>query len=286
MTQQVSNNFLTEFDTLIKHEGGLKKPLLITHARQRRGNAKTFTFNRMGHMVAVEAPADASDIPLQNVQQDNVTVQVTDIFATAFSAERDLDKISYDERKELAMAAAAASANEQDQRFINALVAGKSATVSAGSTGTNWTLADFVGLVQDVRAKNIDGKLYYAVHPSSLEKALTTTEVASADFNVTKALATGELPGYMGVTFLQIGDLVTASGQTGLPKSGDDRSNFLFSDQAMGWAMSRENKTIADWLPTKQGWMVGTTYSAGAVAIGSFTAGREGIYEHLVDEAA
>jgi len=289
MADDVVNNFLTIFDTLVKHEGGVKTPKLILHARQRRGNGKTFTFNRMGHMVAGIAPADGSDIPLQNVEQDNVTVSVQDLYAVALSKERDLNKISYDERRELAMAAAAASANEQDQRFINALVAGKSATISAGATNRNWTLADFVDLVQEVKSKNISGNLYYAVHPKSLAAALRTTEVASADYNVTRALAMGDLPAYMGVTFIQIGDLVTADNPDGgLPQGGtgnNDRSNFLFSDEAMGWAMSQEVKTVVDWLPGKQGWMVGQHYSAAAVAIGSFTAGREGIYEHIVDEA-
>lgn len=290
MTQTASNNFITEFDSLVKHDAQQTNPRLPVFCRIRRGNALTFTFNRMSTMLMQEHTG-TDDLLFQNVNQDNVTVNVKDYVGYTLSSEFDLDKLSYDERRELAMAAKMAYSDHVDQLIINELDAGKSATISRGGDASTWLLDDFVSLVNDIRQQAIPGtNLYYVCSYTTFGKMQQVAEVASSDFTSQKPLESGIMGTYMGVNIIPVPDLVTDIGN-GLPfDSGTNvRTNFIVQGGptgAIGWATSRELTPRIEWLPTKDAWKVGLKYSAAPKAIGSLTTGREGIYAHFVDEAA
>jgi hypothetical protein len=281
----IENLFVTEFDSMVKHEYGTQESKLEGLGRVRRGNAETYKFNRMGTMIAQEYGSGA--LQFQNTTFGKVSVTVKDYYAYELAEQRDLNKLITDERRDLAVSSAQAAANRKDQIIIDALDAGKSAA-SFGADGRSWTLEDFVQMAQFMTAKGIPTTdRYYVCHPTTLGKAFLLEQVGSADYNTIKALSTGELDTYLGFKFIQIGDMENLQG---LPfnSSTNVRTNFAFHGGikgSLGVAMSSQQKSVVEWLPTYDAWKVGINFSCGAVAIGSQEAGREGIYAHLVDEA-
>jgi hypothetical protein len=288
----LQQQFATEFDTLTKLDATQVESKLRKICRVRNIQAKTATFNRMGTMRAYERII-GSPIQTQDVAQSNVTVSVVDLDVATEIGDVDLDKVVYDVKMELAQQANRAMQNRLDQIIINAINTGASTTVSVGADGTNWTLANMATLATEIDSRNFVGqKRYFVVHPKSINKAIRTPEVSSSDYSTLMALMgnTGDLNGktYLGFEFLVIGDLDTT--ERGLPYvSGTGvRSNFAVVGEgagaAVGLAFSRDIRSKVEWLPERQSWMILSTMSVGAVAIGSTEAGKEGIYKYSIDE--
>jgi len=116
---------------------------------------------------------------------------------------------------------------------------------------------------------------FFLITPGGLEQLLGATEVTSIDYNNVKALVQGEVDTFMGFKFVMIADCEAndatgALAKTGLPKdatSPGKRLGFAFHKSAVGYGVSIDKTTHADWVANKAAFLIQTHLLAGAVAI-------------------
>lgn len=265
MSTSASVNFKTEFDPLVKqaYQG---QSLLMGKVRTRTNvNAKTYSFPKLGKGTASLRIPQTDVVPM-NIVHTAVTCTLVDWDASDYSAVEDLDKLAFDEKRELVMSVSKAIGRRADQIIIDAMAASAFATQVSTSLGTG----TFLNLEKIMRAKRLmdangvpPEDRVLAVNAIALENALQETEIASGDYNVVKALAAGELKKYAGFEFIMIEDRA----EGGLGISGTTRKCQAFHKDAVGFAMTGGIRSNVDWIPEKKSWLITSAITAGAVTV-------------------
>jgi hypothetical protein len=118
---------------------------------------------------------------------------------------------------------------------------------------------------------------YLALNAKALAGALKETEIGSSDFNVTRALATGEIKTYAGFEFITFEDRT----EGGIPLSTSNvRNCFAFHKDSVGLAMTGGVKSEVNYIPEKKSWLISSGVSLGAVTIDT-----DGVIDVLTYEA-
>lgn len=280
MSTTASQNFRTEFDPLVK-QSYQQGSLLMGKVRTRsNAGAKTHRFPKLGKGIASLRIPQTDVIPM-NVTHSYADVTLTDWDASDYSAAEDLDKLAFDEKRELAMSVGKAIGRRLDQLIIDAMAASAFATqVSDDVGGTDSPM----NIEKIMRAKRLldangvgpDGRVML-VNAIAMENALLETEIGSSDFNVIKALAAGELKKFAQFEFIMIED---RANEGGLPISSSTRNCFAFHRDAVGMAMNGGPRSSVDWIPEKKSWLITSGVTAGAVTIDT-----DGVIDVLTYEA-
>ena len=281
MTTSASQNFKTEFDPLVKqsYQAG---SLLMGKVRTRaNAMSKICRFPKLGKGIA------SPRIPLTDVVPMNVTHSYADATlldwdASDYSAVEDLDKLAFDEKRELAMSIGKAIGRRLDQIIIDAMAASAFATQvdeDEGATNSSLNIEKLTLAHQLLTANGVpmDGRTLL-INAKALRSFLQETEVASSDFNTVRALAAGKIDNYMGF------DIVTMEDRTnegGIPLyAANERNCFAFHRDAVGLAMNGGPKSSVDWIPEKKSWLITSGVSAGAVTVDT-----DGVIDVLCYEA-
>lgn len=280
MTTTASANFKTEFDPLVKqsYQAG---SLLMGKVRTRANvNAKTYSFPKLGKGIASLRIPQTDVIPM-NVTHSAVTCTLVDWDASDYAAIEDLDKLAFDEKRELAMSVGKAIGRRIDQIIINAMDTSAFATqvaTSVGGTNTSLNVEKIMRAkrLMDANGVPMEGRVML-INAAALENALLETEIGSSDFNVTKALATGDLKTFAGFEFITMED---RANEGGIPISSTTRNCFAFHRDAVGMAMTGAPRSAVDWIPEKKSWLVTSAVTAGAVTVDT-----DGVIDVLVYEA-
>jgi len=280
MTTQASTNFKTEFDALVKqsYQGA---SLLAGKVRTRANvNAKTYRFPKMGKGIASLRIPQTDVIPM-NVTHSYADATLVDWDASDYSAVEDLDKLAFDEKRELVMSVSKAIGRRLDQIVVNAMDTSAYATqvaTSVGGTNTSLNVEKIMRAKRllDANGVPMDGRVIL-INAAALENALLETEIGSSDFNVVKALAVGELNKFAGFEFIMMED---RANEGGIPISTTTRNCFAFHRDAVGLAMTGGVRSSVDWIPEKKSWLITSAVTAGAVTIDT-----DGVIDVLVYEA-
>ena len=280
MATTASVNFKTEFDPLVKqaYQG---EALLMGKVRTRSDvNAKTYSFPKLGKGIASLRIPQTDVVPM-NVVHTAATVTLVDWDASDYSAVEDLDKLAFDEKRELVMSAAKAIGRRLDQIIINAMDTSAFATQVATSVGGTNTSLNVEKIMRAKRLLDANGvpqtERVIVANAAAFENAFLQTEIGSSDFNVTKALATGELKTFGGFEFIMIED---RANEGGIPISSTTRNCFAFHKNAVGLAMTGGVRSSVDWIPEKKSWLMTSAVTAGAVTVDT-----DGVIDVLVYEA-
>lgn len=280
MTNSASANFRTEFDPLVKqaYQG---ESLLMGKVRTRTNvNGKTYSFPVLGKGIASLRIPQTDVVPM-NVVHTAKTVTLVDWDASDYSAVEDLDKLAFDEKRELVMSAAKAIGRRADQIVVDAMAASASATQVATSVGGSTTSLNIEKIVRAKRILDAAGvpgtDRVLLINAVALENALLETEIGSSDFNVLKALAAGEINKYAQFEFIMMED---RANEGGLPISTNDRNCFAFHKDAVGLAMTGGVRSAVDFIPEKKSWLMTSAITAGAVTIDT-----DGVVDVLTYEA-
>lgn len=280
MSTTASVNFKTEFDPLVKqaYQGA---SLLMGKVRTRANvNAKTYSFPKIGKGIA-SLRIPQADVTPMNVTHTAVTCTLVDWDASDYSAVEDLDKLAFDEKRELAMSAGKAIGRRLDQIIINAMDSSAFATQVATSVGGTNTSLNIEKILRAKRLLDANGvpstDRCLAINAVALENALLETEIGSSDYNVVKALQAGELNKFAGFEFIMIED---RANEGGIPISGNTRNCFAFHKDAVGMAMTGGVRSAVDWIPQKKSWLITSAVTAGAVTVDT-----DGVIDVLVYEA-
>jgi hypothetical protein len=280
MSTTASVNFKTEFDPLVHHAYQGESKLLGKVRTRMNVNGKTYSFPKMGKGVA-QLRIPQSDVVPMNITHTATTVTLYDYDASEYSAIEDLDKLAFDEKMELVKLVAKAIGRRIDQSIIDAMAASAFATqVSDDEGGTNSSLnIEKIVKAHELLTANgvpMEGR-YLALNAKALAGALQETEIGSSDFNVTRALATGEIKTYAGFEFITFEDRT----EGGIPLSTSNvRNCFAFHKDAVGLAMTGGVKSEVNYIPEKKSWLISSGVSLGAVTIDT-----DGVIDVLTYEA-
>ena len=209
MSTSISTAFVATFDAEVKqaYQGAAK---LFGTIRTKTGVVgSTHRFPKLGKGLAQPRIPQTDVVPM-NVQHSNVTATLEDWSAPEYSDVYDLQKINFDERKELKTAIASAMGRRNDQLILDAADAGASATQvddNVGGTNSGVNTAKLRRAKRLMDAAGVPATDRTFVHSAvGLEQLLGETDATSSDFNSIKALVNGELDTWLGFKFVMIED--------------------------------------------------------------------------------
>jgi hypothetical protein len=266
MSTSVSTAFIAQFDAEVKqaYQGAAK---LFGTVRTKTGVVgSTHRFPKLGKGLAQPRIAQTDVVPM-NVSHSNVTATLEDWSAPEYSDIYDLQKINFDERKELKIAIASAMGRRMDQLILDAADAGASATqvdenIGGTDSGLNVTKLRRAKRLMD--ASGVPATDRYFVHSAvGLEQLLGETEATSTDYNAVKTLVNGEVNTFLGFKFIMIED----RDEGGLDLTSNERKNFAFHKQALGLAVGIDMRSEMNYVPEKTSWLINGLFSAGSVGI-------------------
>lgn len=280
MSNTASVNFKTEFDPLVKHayQGESK---LIGKVRTRANvNAKTYSFPKLGKGVA-QLRIPQTDVVPMNIVHTKTDITLYDYDASEYVAIEDLDKLAFDEKMELVKTVGMSIGRRIDQAIIDAMAASAFATqVGDDEGGTNSSLnIEKITLAHQLLTANgvPMSDRYLAINAKALRYALLETAIGSSDFNVTRALAAGEIKTYAGFEFIVFEDRT----EGGIPLSTSNvRNCFAFHKDSVGLAMTGGVKSEVNYIPEKKSWLISS-----GVTLGAGTIDTDGVIDVLTYEA-
>lgn len=168
-------------------------------------------------------------------------------------------EVNANERQNQAKIAANAIARREVQERIDGL--DDSTTTNTVAVGTtNLTVDKLREAKYYLDANNVPmmGR-HYLGHASQLSSLLNETETTSSDYATVKALVNGDINTFLGFTFHWLGDM----DEGGLPKTGDDRTNYAWQTDSMAVGYWVNPMVTVDWLVEMQSYAVVPKVSLG-----------------------
>jgi len=217
MSTQITTAFVEQYSSNIQMLSQQKGSLLRDKVRLESVVGKNAFFDQVGSVTATVRSSRHSDTPQADTPHSRRRVSLVDYeFADLID---DLDKVRMlaDPTSSYAMAAAYAMGRAMDDAVI-AAATGTANTGVAGGTSTvlpagqiiaeagtgRFTIAKLRTAKQILDLADVDPSLprYVVVGPKQISDLLGTTEVTSSDFNVVKALASGDVNSFLGFNFV------------------------------------------------------------------------------------
>jgi len=211
-----------------------------------RINGKSVFFDRIGPTAAVRNTARHADTPLVTTQHSRRRADLVDYDWADLVDQTDLLRTLYDPANPYAMNAMWAMGRALDDEIIASMAAAANTGVD-GSTSVAFPAAQKIlnqsadmTVAKLLNARELleegevdpDAKKYVICSADQITALLNETEVKSADFNVVKALAAGEVNTYMGFEFIRT-ERITGKG-------GTDALCYALTSNAMGLMVSKD----------------------------------------------
>ena len=226
MSTQITTAFVEQYSSNIQMLSQQKGSLLRDKVRLESVVGKNAFFDQVGSVTATVRSSRHSDTPQADTPHSRRRVTLVDYeFADLID---DLDKVRMlaDPTSSYAMAAAYAMGRAMDDNII-AAATGTAYTGVAGGTSTalpagqiiaeagtgRMTIAKLRTAKEILDLADVDPSLprFIVVGPKQITDLLGTTEVTSSDYNVVKALASGDINSFLGFNFVVSNRLAVAS---------------------------------------------------------------------------
>jgi len=226
MSTQITTAFVEQYSSNIQMLSQQKGSLLRDKVRLESVVGKNAFFDQVGSVTATVRSSRHSDTPQADTPHSRRRVTLVDYeFADLID---DLDKVRMlaDPTSSYAMAAAYAMGRAMDDNII-AAATGTAYTGVAGGTSTSlpagqiiaeagtgrMTIAKLRTAKEILDLADVDPSLprFIVVGPKQITDLLGTTEVTSSDYNVVKALASGDINSFLGFNFVVSNRLAVAS---------------------------------------------------------------------------
>lgn len=260
MAITIDNSFITQFGDEVKHAYQLESRLWNA-VRKRTGVIGNISkFQTLG-AVSAYTKARNADLTVLEPAHAQVSVTLTDHYATVLADDLDLLKTNVDIKREYVKTVSKSLARKIDDIIITAAVAGTNAATASGALSVARILE--VKKMMDNASVDSTGR-FYVVGASAMEDMLGITAVTSADFVNVKALVQGDIDTYLGFKFITVPDSYLPLNTTPTP---DTRMCFAFQQDALGVAVGQEVKTSMEWSPDKHAWWVKAVMSMGAAIV-------------------
>lgn len=277
MSKFLTNNAVQEFDAEVKHQyqaigGGLRSTVTM-----RSGVVgDQYKFGRMGRGMAGQK-ASAADVTPMDVSHARQIAYLYNWYAAEYTDIFDQQEVNYDEKTELAKVIAMAIKRREDQIIVDTIAGVTYAATNDGNADTGFeydysATGDFAQavvhrIVQHYQELEIMGreKIHILVQPTHMQDLLADAgAVVTIDSNAVKALMSGTLTDWMGMTWHVMG---TQRQEGGIPATDDtDTYGYAWAESAVGLAVGIDMKTEINYIPVKTAWLCNGLYKAGAVA--------------------
>ena len=270
MSTNLSPAFVQLFEAEV-HQAYQASATLRGAARMRTGViGDAVKFPKVGKGQASIRIPQTDVVPI-NAAFSQVTVTLSDYVASEYSDIFNQQKVSFDERQELAQVVGNAIGRREDQILIDALEAASAGTtvaktvVTSGSAAnSNLNVGKIIAAKKALDAANVPmTDRHFVIHANNLAGLLSDERAISSDFQTLQALVQGNINQMMGFTFHIVGD----RDEGGLPLATADRTCFAFHRSALGCAVGIAPKTEINYIPTKTSFLVTSMLSMGAAAI-------------------
>jgi hypothetical protein len=217
MSTQITTAFVEQYSSNIQMLSQQKGSLLRDKVRLESVVGKNAFFDQVGSVTATVRSSRHSDTPQADTPHSRRRVSLVDYeFADLID---DLDKVRMlvDPTSSYALAAAYAMGRAMDDAIIAAATGSANTGVAGGTSvalpagqiiaeaGTGrMTIAKLRQAKEILDLSDIDPSLprCIVVGPKQITDLLGTTEVTSSDYNVVKALASGEVNSFLGFNFV------------------------------------------------------------------------------------
>ncbi len=266
MTMTIDSTFQTYYDAEVKRAYGDKGLLRNTVKLKTNVTGDKVDFRKKGKGLAT-LHVPNSDRTIMNAEFSKVTATMSDWDAYDFVDKFDVKKINYDAVSELAEVAGDALGLRIDQIVIDAISSGYDSTnMKFGTTNVALTVATLISAVTALKKNGVPSENLTFIHDAGqLSDLLQTTQVTSADYNSVRALVNGTVNKFLGMDFI----CIASRDEGGLPVDGAGTgvTGFIYHKDAVGLGLGMDIETEMSYIPEKGGWLVGGSFSAGAVVI-------------------
>lgn len=268
MSRFLLNNQQASFDRRVKEayeQGGMLR-MTVEMANEVVGS--THRFHVIGKGMATRR-IDQTDVIPMNINHTNATATLEDWNAAEYTGIFNQQKVPYKEQDKLAMTIAKAIGRREDQLILDALDAASTTltvatSVGGAASGLNTAKCRRARrLLNEQGVSKMKGMRYFVISSEGMEQLLGDSDANTVDKNVIKALYDGEISHWVGFDFIEIEE----RDEGGLPKTGNDRTNFAYDMQSTGLATGINMRTEVNYIPEKTSYLANGIFSAGSVAI-------------------
>lgn len=268
MSRNLTANEQASFDARVKAAYELGGMLRATVEIADNIVGSTHRFHKMGKGLATKR-IDQTDVIPMNITHGNATATLEDWNAAEYTGIFNQQKVPYKEQDKLASIIANAIGRREDQLILDALDASATTLTVASSIGGAGTGLNTAKCRRARRLLNEQGvpkgrgDRSFVVSSEGMEQLLGDSDANTVDKNVIKALFDGDISHWVGFDFIELEE----RDEGGLPKSGNDRTNFAYHKMSTGLAVGINMRTEVNYIPVKTSHLANGIFSAGSVAI-------------------
>lgn len=273
-TPTVSEAFVTQYDDQVHITYQRQGAKLIGTTRKKPGVVgQIVTFQRITTEAEAEEKSRHGDIPTQELTHSPTTLTIANYYAAFYADEDDIEKLNIDERMALSQSGAWCIGRKHDSLIITAM---DTTTNYVGVYASNvMTIAIALGAFDKLNSYDVpdDGDRYAAISPHAYAELMCYQQFANADW-----IGADGLPWKSGLKFKDwLG--VRWLPHSGLPLTGDDRTNFMWHKSALGWGENKEISSRIEWDVRKDAWLIKHKIAGAAALIDA-----EGVCEMRCDD--
>lgn len=216
-------------------------------------------------------------VPTMNVLHTRAVANITDFYAGDFVDKLDELKTNIDERQVQTNAGAYALGRTTDDLIIAALNAATFQTTLQPAS-SNAFRNSFLNARAELMERDVpmmDGWGFCAFSPRVWAFLMTVEEFASADYRGP------DLPYQSMQRGMRTWMDVNCFQHSGLPKSGNTRTSFMYHRNAVGHAIGQDVTTDITWQGERAAWFINNMMSMGSVLIDN-----DGVQKLPLDESA
>ena len=287
MSNQITTAFVQQFSANITTLSQQQGSILRGAVRQESVTGEKAFFDQVGSTAAVKRPARHGATPLVETPHSRRMVTMDSYECSDLIDDADKVAMLADPTNVYAQSASFAIGRAMDDAIIEAAT-GTAKTGKSGGTSTtlpsgqqiaagsaDLTIAKLIQTRKIFSQNSVDPSipLHIVVGPEQIESLLNTTQVTSSDFNTVRALVSGQVDTFMGMTF-HISNR--------LAKSGNNRTCFAFASDGITMAVGKDVMARIDERADK-------SYSTQVYYCATFGATRmeeEKVVQILCDESA
>jgi len=260
MSKNLSAAARTEFDTEVHHAYQGASMLRDTVTVRTGVVGDTYKFRVMGKGLANQKPSQADVTPM-DVTHTLPTATLSNWNAPEYTDIFDAAEVNFDEQSELAMTIGMALGRRVDQLIIDVMdTATPDNSVAVGSTDLSVAKTlEASKYLNDAGVPTMDR--YMAHSADGLDAMLNEEKASSGDYQTVKALINAEINSAFGFRW----KCIESRDEGGLPKSGNNRTNFAYHKAAVGYAEGLGPRTEVNYIAQKTSWLANGILKAGAV---------------------
>lgn len=245
MSNQITTAFVQQFSANITTLSQQQGSILRGAVRQESVTGEKAFFDQVGSTAAVKRTSRHGDTPLVETPHSRRMVTMDSYEWSDLIDDSDKVALLADPTNVYSQSASFAIGRAMDDAIIEAAT-GTAKTGKSGGTSTtlpsaqqiaagsaDLTIAKLIETRKKFSEASVDPSipLHIVVGPAQIESLLNTTQVTSSDFNTVRALVSGSLQSYMGMTF-HISNR--------LAKSGNNRTCFAFASDGITMAVGKD----------------------------------------------